>query len=102
MEVHMLDRREVSRFWRLLLLTAIVGSAWLVAAPAALAGPGHISTFAGDGIADYNNHRVRMVDGSGEVNTVAGNGTSGYMGDDGPATSAEISNPRGLAVDGDG
>jgi hypothetical protein len=42
-------------------------------------------------IADPGNHRVRMVNSStGRISTVAGNGTSGYTGDGGAATSAEI------------
>ena len=53
-------------------------------------------------IADFNNHRVRRVDSSGTVTTVAGTGTAGYTGDGGPATSAEINVPRGVAVDADG
>src|SRR2546422_5633976 len=38
----------------------------------------------------------------GIVNTVAGNGTSGYSGDGGPATQAQLSNPRGITVSPDG
>jgi uncharacterized protein (TIGR03437 family) len=36
------------------------------------------------------------------ISTVAGNGTSGYTGDGGPATSAELSSPCGIAVDSSG
>jgi trimeric autotransporter adhesin len=39
---------------------------------------------------------------AGDIYTIAGNGTSGYSGDGGPATSAELSTPAGLAVDGTG
>ncbi len=45
--------------------------------------------------------RVRKVSRAGIVTTVAGNGTSGYSGDGGPATNAQIS-PEALAVDGAG
>jgi hypothetical protein len=54
-------------------------------------------------IADTNNCRIREVTVSnGEINTVAGNGALGYSGDGGPATSAEISYPSSLALDGSG
>jgi uncharacterized protein (TIGR03437 family) len=52
-------------------------------------------------IADYFNNRVRMVSG-GVITTVAGNGTSGSGGDNGPAISAQLSGPRGVAVDAAG
>src|SRR5437016_4292288 len=41
-------------------------------------------------IADSGNSRVRKVSPSGTITTVAGNGTSGYSGDGGPATSAKL------------
>ncbi len=54
-------------------------------------------------IADANNHRIRRVDATtGNITTVAGDGASGYGGDGGPATSAQLNAPRGVAVDGDG
>ena len=52
-------------------------------------------------IADTMNDRVREVSASGIIGTVAGGGTSG-LGDGGPATSAQLSAPSGLAVDGAG
>jgi hypothetical protein len=43
-------------------------------------------------IADTNNYRIRMVSAAtGTITTIAGNGTGGYTGDGGLATSAEIS-----------
>jgi prepilin-type N-terminal cleavage/methylation domain-containing protein len=54
-------------------------------------------------IADYYNNRIRMVTAStGIITTVAGNGTEGYSGDGGPATSAELNNPTKSAVDSSG
>jgi trimeric autotransporter adhesin len=49
-------------------------------------------------IADYFNHRIRMVS-HGVITTVAGNGTPGFSGDNGPATSAQLYDPEGVAVD---
>ena len=53
-------------------------------------------------IADDNNNRVRKVNTAGVISTFAGNGTSGFFGDGGPATTAELSSPNGIAVDGSG
>lgn len=50
-------------------------------------------------ISDKNNHRIRMINTSGIVNTIAGNGGTGFSGDGGPATAAEIYSPRGIALD---
>lgn len=54
-------------------------------------------------IADTNHHRVRKVTASnGIITTIAGNGTQGYSGDGGAATSAELNTPEGLALDSSG
>ncbi len=54
-------------------------------------------------IADLENNRIRKVTAStGIISTVAGNGTAGYSGDGGAATSAEINFPYGVAVDSAG
>jgi len=53
-------------------------------------------------IADQFNQRIRMVDTSGNITTVAGDGTVGFAGDAGTATSAELNNPAGVAVDSAG
>ena len=52
-------------------------------------------------ISDGGNHRVRKVS-NGVIATVAGNGTPGFNGDNGPATSAQLYNPGGVAVDSAG
>jgi len=54
-------------------------------------------------IADSDNGRVRMVNAAtGVITTVAGPGVSNTLGDGGPATSAYIGFPDGLAFDGTG
>src|SRR5205814_1349921 len=61
--------------------------------------------------ADERADRIRRVDAAtGVITTVAGNGYQnpnnpyfgGYSGDGGPATSAELNHPTGVAVDGAG
>lgn len=54
-------------------------------------------------VADFFNNRIRKVDtSSGIITTVAGNGTYGYGGDGGPATSAQLKQPHGVDVQGSG
>ena len=54
-------------------------------------------------IADRSNHRVRLVDGAtGTITTVAGTTSTGFSGDGGPATTANLNSPQGVAVDGSG
>lgn len=52
-------------------------------------------------ISDYYN-RVRWVNPSGFMTTIAGTGTAGYNGDGGLATSAELYEPTGIALDPSG
>jgi uncharacterized protein (TIGR03437 family) len=52
-------------------------------------------------IADGNNFRIRMVSG-GTITTVAGNGSEGFSGDGGAATSATLNYPYGVRVDSAG
>jgi len=53
-------------------------------------------------IAEFGNSRVRKVDTKGVITTVAGNGVSGYSGDGGAATSAQLNGPQSVAVDAAG
>ncbi len=50
-------------------------------------------------IADTNNNAVRKVATNGIITTVAGNGTPGFSGDGGRAVFAQLSHPKGVAVD---
>ena len=45
---------------------------------------------------------IRKVSASGTITTFAGTGTAGYSGDGGPALSAQLSDPAGVAVDNSG
>lgn len=49
--------------------------------------------------ADFGNNRVRKIDPNGVTTTVAGNGIVGYTGDNGPAASATLNYPSGVALD---
>jgi uncharacterized protein (TIGR03437 family) len=54
-------------------------------------------------ISDYHNHVIReVVAATGNIITVAGNGTPGFSGDGGPATSAQFSVAHSIAVDAAG
>ncbi len=51
-------------------------------------------------IDDAGNNVIReVINSSGIISTIAGNGTGGYSGDGGPATSAELFSPDGIALD---
>ncbi len=50
-------------------------------------------------ISDQNDCRIRKVDTAGIITTVAGNSLAGYSGDNGPADSAQLWYPEGVAVD---
>ena len=53
-------------------------------------------------IAEVTAHRIDKVSNDGTITIVAGNGTSGYSGDGGPATSAQLYYPFDVAVDASG
>ena len=50
-------------------------------------------------VADSTNARVRKVSPGGSISTFAGTGMPGFFGDGGPATSAKLNFPEGVAVD---
>ena len=72
---------------------------------AKLNGPGGVAVDAAGNvfIADSGNNRVRKVAAStGIITTIAGSGVSGFSGDGGAGTSAELAYPCGIAVDAAG
>ena len=74
------------------------------ATDAGIFGPGGI-TFDATGnlyIADYDNSYIRKVTTAGIITTYAGNGTSGYSGDGGQATDAQIDGQYGITCDATG
>ena len=74
------------------------------AANAQLNGPQGVAVDAAGNlyIADTENNLIREVTPAGLIATVAGNSVAGYSGDGGQATSAQIGNPVGVAVDAAG
>jgi uncharacterized protein (TIGR03437 family) len=71
------------------------------ATASSLAGPQGVAVDAHGNIYIVENlaNRARKVSPNGIITTVAGNGTQGYSGDGGPATSAALDWPHGVAVD---
>ena len=54
-------------------------------------------------IGDNLSYRVRMVNaGTGIISTIAGTGVQSYSGDNGPAISAQLGTPNGMALDNSG
>jgi uncharacterized protein (TIGR03437 family) len=53
-------------------------------------------------VADYANSRIREVTTDGTISTITGNGRAGYSGDGGPAVTAQVNTPAGVAFDGQG
>jgi hypothetical protein len=51
---------------------------------------------------DYLNSCVRKINTSGMISTIAGTGVAGFSGDGTAATSAQLSLPTGIAIDGPG
>jgi len=65
-----------------------------------LSRPSHIASDRRGNLYISETNRVRRIDANGVVTTLAGNGTAGFSGDGGPATSALLNGPTDVAVDG--
>lgn len=52
--------------------------------------------------ADAVNNVIRKISTTGIITTLVGNGTPAFAGDGGPATNASLSQPLGVAIDGNG
>ena len=77
------------------------------ATQAGIAKPWHIAIDTGVSggailISQMSSARVRLLDANGNITTAAGNGTAGYSGDGGPAVSASLGAPAGIASAGNG
>lgn len=53
-------------------------------------------------VADGGHHIVRRIDPDGTIETLAGTGTTGYSGDGGPATAAQLNWPEAMHLRRDG
>jgi uncharacterized protein (TIGR03437 family) len=95
------------------IISTVAGNPWLIrpywgeGGPATNAILGSIGGIATDGkgnlyIADTANYRLFKVGTDGIISTVAGNGNSNDSGDGGPAASAGLSGPMGVALDPSG
>ena len=83
------------------------------ATAASLTGPTGLAVDANGNVLIGANQRIRVVAAStgtfygqamtdGDIYTIAGDGTGGFAGDGGPATSAELADPAAIAVDAAG
>ena len=75
-----------------------VASSAQLNSPSGLAVDGQGSLY----ISDTGNHCIRVIGPDGIIRTIAGNGTPDFSGDGGPARSASLNAPAGLAVDAAG
>ncbi|MGE5487346.1 MAG: hypothetical protein ACM3ZB_05960 [bacterium] len=89
-------------------ITTIAGGLWagdgLAATAAQLGAPEGLACDAAGNvyIADALDNRIRVVAPDGRISTWAGTGIRGFSGDGGPASSALLDQPYGLAIDAAG
>ncbi len=74
------------------------------ATSATIAGPGLLAYDASANlyVSEWDGHVIRKVATNGVISTIAGTGVSGYSGDGGAATSAQLQHPNGMAFDSAG
>jgi sugar lactone lactonase YvrE len=81
--------------------TTVFGVDGVPATVVGLDGPSDVVVDAAGNVifSDTRHHRVRSVGTDGNIHTVMGNGVEGFSGDGGPAASAQLASPTGLAFD---
>lgn len=85
-------------------ISTLIGG-WLgdgsLATSAALVNPNDVAidTLGNLYIADAGNHRIRKVTPGGVISTFAGNGLTGFVGDGGQASAAQLSMPSSIFID---
>lgn len=102
---------QTDRIWRFDLnsrqLTSLAGNGTTVTSPdgtvalnASLASPTDIAIAPDNRIifVERGSHRIRAIGPDGTLQTIAGTGQLGRGGDGGPATSAELNQPGGIAI----
>ena len=74
----------------------------IAAVNASIAGPGGVATDLAGNVYFTSLNCVFKLDPNGVLTRVAGNSRAGYSGDGGPATSAQLTDPSGVALDASG
>jgi DNA-binding beta-propeller fold protein YncE len=95
-----------SAFGQTYTISTFAGGALPVNVPgtsASLGGPSSVAVDRAGNLFFLDQNTVLRLDATtGLLTLVAGNGTTGLSGDNGPATSAQLNGPQGLAVDSAG
>jgi uncharacterized protein (TIGR03437 family) len=77
-----------------------VSTSGVVSTVSAIDNPWHIAVDSGGNlyVTQINDAKVALITSAGTLTTIAGTGTHGFSGDAGPATSATMDRPAGIAV----
>ncbi len=85
------------------LIQTFAGGALPISIPgtsASLNGPSRVAVDQAGNLLFTDRHTVLQLNkASGVLSLIAGNGAAGYTGDNGPATSAQLNQPSGIAID---